>query len=65
MTREEFIQYTMYNFEVSGEFIRLLDNVLQFVAGLGMKEDDAHRFLCALLDGTIAYTEDEIKQISL
>lgn len=63
MTREEFIQYTQDNFEVSIEFIRLLDNILQFVAGLGMEEDDAHRFLYALLDGTIDYTEDEIKQI--
>lgn len=65
MTKEEFIQYTMYNFEVSGAFIRLLNNVLQFVADLGMEEDDAHRFLYALLDGTIGYTKDEIKQINL
>lgn len=65
MTKEEFIQYTMYNFEVSGEFIRLLDNVLQFVADMGMEEDDAHRFLCTLLDGTIGYSENEIKQINL
>jgi hypothetical protein len=65
MTREEFIQYTTDNFEVSIEFIRLLDNVLQFVEGMGMEEDDAHRFLCALLDDTIGYSENEIKQINL
>lgn len=65
MTREEFIQYTMYNFEVSGEFIHLLDNILQFVADLGMEEDDAHRFLHTLLKGTIGYSENEIKQIKL
>lgn len=65
MTREEFIQYTMYNFEVSGGFIRLLDNVLQFVESMGMEEDDAHRLLCTLLEGTIGYSENEIKQINL
>lgn len=65
MTREEFVAYTKENFEVSGEFIRLLDNVLQFVEGMGMEEDDVHRFLCVLLNGTVGYSENEIKQINL
>ncbi len=65
MNRLEFIKYVQENFDVSIEFIRLLDNVLYYAEIQGFEEDELYDYLDLLLDSTIGLTQPEIKQIIL
>ena len=65
MNRLEFIEYVQENFNVSVEFIRLLDNVLYYAEIQGFEDDELYSYLDLLLDDTIGLTQQEIKQIIL
>lgn len=65
MNRDEFINYVREEFDVSVEFLRLLDNVLHYAELQGWDEDDVYQYLCFMLDCNIGFTDQEIKQIIL
>lgn len=65
MNRREFIDYVRENFNVSVEFLRLLDNVIYYAALQGWDEDEQYSYLNFMLDCTIGLADREIKQISL
>lgn len=64
MNRKEFCDYIHRNFAVSGEFSRLLDNVLQFIEE-NCPSERQHDVLLSLLDGTIGLSDEEILKVHL
>lgn len=64
MNKSEFIAYVEKNFDVSGEFGRLLVNVLTYAEN-NIDPDYQHQYLCDMLDGTIGLSEAEIRKINL
>ena len=65
MNRRDFVNYVQENFDVSVEFLRLLDNVLNYAELQGWDEDEVHSYLDFMLDCGIGLTKQEIKQIIL
>lgn len=65
MNREEFVEYVHENFNVSIEFLRLLDHVLQYAEQQDWDDNEVYHYLDSILDCTIGLTQQEIKQISL
>lgn len=63
MNREQFYNYILKNFNISGEAGRLIDNILQFVEANYTEENEQYNALCSLLDGTIGLTDNEIKKV--
>ena len=63
MDINEFKQYVVDNFNISGEAHRLISNILYFVTENYTEENEQYKVLCSLLDGTIGLTDNEIKQI--
>ncbi len=63
MNREQFYNYILENFNISGEARRLIDNILQFVEAHYTEENEQYNALCSLLDGTIGLTDNEIKKV--
>ena len=63
MNREEFYEYIMENFNVSGDCGRLLNNVLLFVESHYPEENEQYNALCELLDGTIGLSDREIRKV--
>lgn len=63
MDREQFYNYILENFTISGEAGRLIDNILQFVESHYPEENEQYNALCSLLDGTIGLTNNEIKKV--
>ena len=67
MNRSEFIQYIDGNaesFGMSGDTIRLINNILVFVENNYVDENEQYNILCELLDG-IGLSDREIKKICL
>lgn len=63
MNRQQFVDYVRENFSVSVEYLRLLDNVLEYAEGL--EESKQFQFLCDTLDCTIGLSMNEIAAINL
>lgn len=63
MNREQFYNYIVENFTISGEAGRLIDNILQFVETHYPEENKQYNALCSLLVGTIGLTDNEIKKV--
>lgn len=63
MDREQFYNYIVENFTISGEARSLIDNILQFVETHYTEENEQYNALCSLLDGTIGLTDNEIKKV--
>ena len=63
MNREQFYNYILENFNVSGEEGRMINNILQFVELHYPEKNEQYNALCSLLDGTIGLTENEIKKV--
>lgn len=63
MDREQFYQYIIDNFNISGEAESLIDNILRFVESHYPDENEQYIVLCELLDGTIGLEDDEIKKV--
>lgn len=65
MNREQFYNYIVENFSISGETRKLINNILHFVEVNYTEENEQYRVLCDLLDGTIGLTDTEIKKVYL
>lgn len=63
MNREEFYQYIMENFTISGECARMINNILAFVELHYPEENEQYNALCELLDGTIGLSDNEIRKV--
>ena len=63
MNREQFYNYIVENFTISGEAGRLIDNILQYVEANFPEENEQYNVLRSLLDGTIGLTDNEIKKV--
>ena len=63
MNREQFYQYILDNFNISGEATRLINNILHFVEENYTDENEQYRALCDLLDGTIGLSDAEIRKV--
>lgn len=63
MDREEFYDYIIDNFSISGEAARLISNILQFVENHYTDENEQYLALCNLLDGTIGLSDKEIRNV--
>ena len=63
MNREQFYQYILDNFSISGEAGRLINNILHFVEENYTDENEQYRALCDLLDGTIGLSDAEIRKV--
>ena len=63
MNREQFYQYILDNFSISGEAGRLINNILHFVEENYTDENDQYKALCDLLDGTIGLSDAEIRKV--
>lgn len=64
MGRDEFYQYILDNFTLSGEAARLVNNILQYVEMQGVSENEQYYMLSFLLDG-IGLSDSEIKKVYL
>ena len=65
MNRQQFVDYVHDNFNVSVEFLRLLDHVLEYTALQNFDDDDLHMFLNFMLDCGIGIGKDEIDRVKL
>ena len=63
MNREQFYQYILDNFSISGETGRLINNILHFVEENYTDENEQYKALCDLLDGTIGLSDAEIRKV--
>ena len=63
MNRQQFVDYVHENFNVSIEFLRLLDNVLHYAELQGWDEDEVYSYLDFMLDCSIGLEDEEIRQI--
>ena len=63
MNREQFYQYILDNFSISGEAGRLINNILHFVEENYTDENEQYKALCDLLDGTIGLSDAEIRKV--
>lgn len=65
MDREEFYNYIMDNFNISGEAARLINNILSYVEENFFDENEQYIQLCNLLDGTIGLSDSEIRNVCM
>lgn len=65
MDKYRFLQYVEENFSVSGEAMRLINNILTYVENNFYDENEQYEILTQLLDGAIGLSDSEIKQITL
>lgn len=64
MNRTEFLEYVAKNFNIGGDAMRLIDNILLYAEKIA-DPDERHAFLSNMLMYTIGLTEDEIEKFSL
>ena len=64
MDREAFLEYVCKNFNIGGDAMRLIDNILQYAERI-VDLDERREFLSSTLMYTIGLTEEEISEISL
>ena len=64
MGRDEFYQYILDNFTLSGEAARLVNNILQYVEMPGVAENEQYHMLSCLLYG-ICWTASVINMVYL
>lgn len=60
MHKDEFFNYLLDNFTLSGEAQRLIYNILSYVELNASDDEDAHYMLNMFFDDTIGITEEEI-----
>lgn len=63
MNRQEFMDYIVENYDISGDAFRLIANILCYAERF--EGDEQYRFLCEMLGGTIGLSDMEIKKVSL
>lgn len=64
MNRTEFLEYVAKNFNIGGDAMRLIDNILLYAEKIA-DPDERQAFLSDMLMGTIGLNEEEIAKISL
>lgn len=64
MNREQFFNYIVDNFDISGEAQRLIDNILRYIEQTATDETEQYNMAVTLLDGTIGLTDNELKKIA-
>jgi len=62
MNKEEFYNYIIENFNISGSAARLINNILDYAESQGFDEEELYNYLCSMLDGTIGLSDNEIKR---
>ncbi len=65
MNKEQFYNYILENFNISGEVGRLISNILLFVEENYIEENEQYKVLCKLLDGTIGLSDQEIRRVCM
>lgn len=65
MNRHETMAYIQEHFSYGGETLRLIDNILDYVAIQELDEKEQFSLLQRLLDNTIGLSNDELKRICL
>lgn len=63
MTLDEFFEYILENFSISGEAGRLIRNILDYAEN-NFFGDDLYHFLTDMLDGAIGLSDAEIRRVS-
>lgn len=63
MNKQEFLDYIVENFDISGEANRLIVNILDFVESRYPEENEQYIVLSELLSGTIGLTDNEIRKV--
>ena len=63
MNRQQFVDYVHDNFNVSVEFLRLLDNVLKYAELQCWDKDEIYSYLDFMLDCSIGLEDKEVRQI--
>lgn len=64
MDTQEFLDYVGENFDISIEAYRLIGNIVSYIAQNFLDENDQYNAACALLDGTIGLSDNELRQIA-
>jgi len=65
MNKQQFMDYIHDTFNVSVEFLRLLDNVLQYAELQNFDIDDLHLFLNFMLDCGVGISKTEIDMVNI
>ena len=65
MDRSEFLAYLKDNFNISGEAIRLIDNIIRYISTQNTDAGGKYRMAHTLLDNTIGLTDDELHLLRL
>lgn len=65
MNRHETMAYIQEHFSYGEETLRLIDNILDYVAMQELDEKEQFSLLQRLLDNTIGLSNDELKRICL
>lgn len=65
MNRHETMAYIREHFSYGEETLRLIDNILDYVAMQELDEKEQFSLLQRLLDNTIGLSNDELKRICL
>ncbi len=65
MDAQEFLDYVIHNFNISGSCYRMISNILYYVKDHIVSEEEQYFALSYLLEGTIGLSDREIRMISL
>ncbi|MDO5397547.1 MAG: hypothetical protein Q4G33_06425 [bacterium] len=65
MGRQQFFDYIQQNYDISGEAMRLVDNILYYIETIDLTPDEQYDALYSLLDGVIGLSEDELKNVRM
>lgn len=65
MDRSEFLSYVKENFQISGEALRLIDNIISYIATQNTDAGSKYLLAHTLLDDTIGLTDEELHLLRL
>lgn len=63
MSRREFYNYILDNFNISIEAARLVNNILCYIETYYTNENEQYSALCHLLGGAFGLTDHELKKV--
>ena len=65
MDRNEFLVYVQENFSISGEALRLIDNIISYITTQNADAGGKYLLAHTLLDNTIGLTDEELHLLRL
>lgn len=65
MAKREFLVYIQENFSISGEALRLIDNIISYITTQNTDAGGKYLLAHTLLDGTIGLTDEELHLLCL